>query len=1015
MVTGPTPQDPPVRSSVSRRRFITMGAVLTAGAALPWSPAPAAAAAGTPDAAEAAGFARSFRQPPTSYGARFRWWWPCGNVDPDEVAKEVDAAADAGFAGLEIADVHHSIPKGRLDPQAHGWGTAPWVTAVTAALRQAQRRGITIDLTIGPSWPAAVPTVTPDDVAASSELAHGLVPVAAGSTYDGVVPAPVVPAKPGATRAQLIGVHAAKVIAPPPRAGQPSTLDQASVVDLTASVHDGRLTWTAPATGSWVILSYWQRGSGQEPEAGPHTTPTAYVVDHFSAAGTAAVTDFWEQRILTSELRRLLASAGNTLFEDSLEIETDATLWTPGFLDIFRSRMGYDLYPWLPVIIEQKEKYLYVFAGDTTNKVRDDVAQCLSDLYAEHHLLPLRSWAHDLGLELRVQGYGLETDSIYEAALFDQPESESLGFKNLDDYRALSGGRDMGGRSILSCEAAAYAGGAYNTTWNKALQTLGSIYAGGVNQAVLHGFSYADAPGAAWPGFAAFSPYYNNAVGYGEAWGPRQPMWRHVTDVADHLRRTQFALRAGVNRADLAWYRQKGWTATGIGVGWGTSAAIGLGWSYGFITAPLLRLDTAQVRDGRLAPDGPAYKAIIIEGDRFRGNVSSLQLEGATELLRLARAGLPIVFVGDWSSALATGLPQGDEDAQIRDLVAQLRSLPVVRTVTVADDIPKALAELGVERAVEHDPSTLMHVQRFVADTGAQSPSRRNGIDVFYLANARHAENRKIVRVEQDVWLTASSAGMVPYRLDTFTGEVTPIAVYEVDGRHIRIRVALNPAEGVVVALAPPKLLGGPTLATPAVGTDAASISYVDGRLVARATTGGTCTTVLADGRAVRTTVPAVPAPLALTRWDLSLEDWQPGSSATDTTVATRTTVMDGLTPWTNVSGLEDVSGVGHYSAAVELDDSWDGVGAYLDLGAVFDTFRVRVNGRDVPTRSVLSTRVDVGTALRPGHNLVEVEAPSTLFNRLRTVNPTVFGSSSRQAYGLLGPVTITPYRDVLV
>ncbi|HET7800384.1 MAG TPA: hypothetical protein VFL38_08170, partial [Humibacillus xanthopallidus] len=483
----------------------------------------------------------------------------------------------------------------------------------------------------------------------------------------------------------------------------------------------------------------------------------------------------------------------------------------------------------------------------------------------------------------------------------------------------------------------------------------------------------------------------------------------------DHLRRTQFALRAGVNRADLAWYRQKGWTATGIGVGWGTNVAIGLGWSYGFITAPLLGLDSAQVRGGRLAPDGPAYKAIIIEGDRFRGNVSSLQIQGATELLRLARAGLPIVFVGDWSAALATGLPQGDEDARVRDLVAQLRALPVVRTVGIADDIPKALAELGVERAVEHDQSTLMHVQRFVADTGAQSPDRRKGIDVFYLANARHAENRKIVRVEQDVWLTASSSGMVPYRLDTFTGEVEPVAIYEVDGRRVRIRVALGPAEGMVVALAPPKLLGGPTLAAPALGTDAATITYVDGKLAARATTGGTYTTVLADGQARRTTVPAVPAPVPLAQWELSLEDWQPGSSATETLVTTRTTVFDGLKPWTSVPGLEDVSGVGHYTAVVELSDSWNGVGAYLDLGTVFDTFRVRVNGSDVPTRSVLSTRVDLGTALRSGRNVIEVEAPSTLFNRLRTVNPTVFGSSSRQAYGLLGPVTITPYRDVLV
>ena len=50
------------------------------------------------------------------------------------------------------------------------------------------------------------------------------------------------------------------------------------------------------------------------------------------------------------------------------------------------------------------------------------------------------------------------------------------------------------------------------TQQNQALFTLNSIFAAGVNQAIIHGFPYADAPGVTWPGFAAFSPYYNGAT-----------------------------------------------------------------------------------------------------------------------------------------------------------------------------------------------------------------------------------------------------------------------------------------------------------------------------------------------------------------------------------------------------------------------------------------------------------------------------------------------------------------------
>ena len=166
----------------------------------------------------------------------------------------------------------------------------------------------------------------------------------------------------------------------------------------------------------------------------------------------------------------------------------------------------------------------------------------LSDLYRDHHLLPLQAFARTLGMGLRVQPYGLETDTVEHAALLDIPETESLGFKNLDDYRVMAGGRDMAGHTILSCEAICYNGAAYNTTLggnsasptqqNQALLTLNSIFAAGVNQAMIHGFPYADAPGVTWPGFAAFSPYYNGAIGYGEAWGPRTPQWQHMPDVA---------------------------------------------------------------------------------------------------------------------------------------------------------------------------------------------------------------------------------------------------------------------------------------------------------------------------------------------------------------------------------------------------------------------------------------------------------------------------------------------------
>ena len=33
---------------------------------------------------------------------RFRWWWPGGWIEPDEVKKEITAIVDAGFGGMYL-------------------------------------------------------------------------------------------------------------------------------------------------------------------------------------------------------------------------------------------------------------------------------------------------------------------------------------------------------------------------------------------------------------------------------------------------------------------------------------------------------------------------------------------------------------------------------------------------------------------------------------------------------------------------------------------------------------------------------------------------------------------------------------------------------------------------------------------------------------------------------------------------------------------------------------------------
>src|SRR4051812_45106930 len=849
-----------------------------------------------------ADFRSDFAQPSRAVQPKFRWWWPNALVDNAEIANEVDQMADAGFGGAEITDVHHSATQ-PLDPAGHGWGTQAWVDAITAAMQEAKARGMTIDLTAGPSWPSAVPSVTPDSAGAIKELAYGVATVAAGQTFSGPAPAPVIAPAAGVTQQKLRYVQAAKVItagAPPKTA---YTIDPTTLQNLTPDAGNA-VTWTAPASGNWVLISYWERGSAQKPEGSGHTTPDSYVIDHFSRTGTSALTDYWDAHILTPQVRGLIHDVGGALFEDSLELETTATLWTPEFADAFQQQMGYSLIPYLPLIVKQSEKTVFNYDSDTSARVRRDINQVLTNLYNDNHLKPLKAWANSLGLKLRVQPYGLQTDAMQASALLDIPEGESLGFKNLDDYCREEAGRDMAGNKILSNEAGATAGGAYSTTWETELRKLAPMFAAGVNQNVFHGFSYATTPESRWPGFSAFSPL-KGVAGYGESWGPRQPTWKHASDVSGYFARNQEVMQTGRNVVDAAVLAQTGYVAAGYGAPFFTpdtreaaqvlkDGGTQVGWTNEGISESILDLPNAVVRNRRLAPDGPNFKVLVIEGDVAFSRASYLRVATAQKLLAWAQAGLPIVIVGAWNAPTVGGLAKPGENATLTDLVTQLLAQPTVRNVADRASIPVALDALGVQRDVEY--GSVQPVQ----------PAHRiDGSTDYYLLASTHATQASSF----DATFAMTDPTAVPYVADAWSGNLTPLANYSVADGRLKTRINLKAGQTTIL------VLGHDLSALPHHATSTtADLVRADGKnLVARAASPGTYSTALDDGRVVNTTIGSVAAPLALTKWSLDVDDWLPGATATETVHVPHTIALDGLKAWPNIPEIADASGVGTY------------------------------------------------------------------------------------------------------
>ncbi|MGW5664136.1 hypothetical protein ACWEWG_29350 [Streptomyces sp. NPDC003758] len=435
-----------------------------------------------------------------------------------------------------------------------------------------------------------------------------------------------------------------------------------------------------------------------------------------------------------------------------------------------------------------------------------------------------------------------------------------------------------------------------------------------------------------------------------------------------------------------------------------------LGWTHQFLSGPLLDLPGATVSGGRLAPDGPAYKALFIEGDFFYASTPTLALSDARKVLRPAEAGLPVVLFGAFDQALTPGVPAPGGTEQLREVLARLLALPHVVRVSDKTAIGDALTRLGVTPDARYaTSSTLLNAHRATLEA-----------DFYYLCNGKHAETVKppVAAIDHEVTLRRTRGGAtVPYLLDPWTGEVARTAHYTQEGDDFTLRVILQPGQVVIVALGRPGLFGdrnGDRLY--ALATDADAVLFTRGGLTVRATTAGTYTTRLSRGRTVTTVVPTVPEVITPTRWQLEVEDWYPGSDATRTERVRRTLTLDTLLPWSQIPELADTAGIGRYRTTVALPAGWDAShGAYLDLGQVSDTFRVTVNGTRLAPADRLRPVVDVGALLRHGDNTLEIEVATPLINRLRVVQPAVFGAAARQAHGLVGPVRLVPYVQATV
>ncbi|WP_433832603.1 glycosyl hydrolase [Actinoplanes sp. CA-015351] len=901
-------------------------------------------------------FVTDFTTARSDYSAMFRWWWP-SSVDATTAVNQLHQVAAAGYKGVEIAMVMDGTNY-VVDPDKHQYGDANWRAAVRAVLAEGQKLGVQIDLTLGSRWPAAVPGLDVSTDAASQELVTGSAVVAARTTFTAAVPAPA--ARTYQDRTSANGVVTTTIKTSKPTyvtatatrcvaacAENQPQVDLTTVTDISGRVRDGQVNWTAPGDGTWIVTGYWKRGTAQRNDA-----PFGSTVSPLSDPESRVV-----NHLDTAGTKAFIA-----YFDRLLDADTRRLLKANGG-SIFEDSLelsGAQLWSsdFLRTFRETNgfslATYLPVLAK--TAPASPFASPTPVYTYAGGQAANAGRIQHDIEATINelylnnhlepIKAWANRLGLTFRAQPYGEPIDLGDAAKRLD---------------ITECESLGCSEARMRTASTSAVVAGKTVVSsemlpGGFGN--LYGLTPAQIAALA---NREYSRGINQMIFHGLPYPTMPPSADGA--ITDNAAYWPGFHGFGSNIGEAFGPRQATWTMEPeladyyarmqqtLQTGQARYDVAVLNQTFGGDTPTHdgSFLATAGYTYGYVTPGSLSgktpYRALIVDS-------SPMSLETARALARKTQDGLQLIIIGAGPQHTIgyaqTAAAAASDDSALRSVFAKLRKSANVRTATDNADV---LTKLAVRPDAQ------------IADTSVTSTLRTDGDTSYYVL-----VNSGTAAVSTSVSL-AGRTGAVPYRLDAWTGKIEAVGGATRSGNRTTLTVSLPAGAATIIALA------GPT--------------WTGKRITAPKLTTG--------------------APVTLGSWDLTLDEWLPGTStdSSSTTVHRTHEISDvALRSWSEIPGIEDAVGIGSYTTTVISR----GGKALLNVGAVGGSYQVFVNGRQVEPADQLDTVIDLGGALRPGANTVTVTVASVLLNRLRITRPAEFAGRTPTKNGLLGTVTLTPY-----
>ncbi len=735
---------------------------------------------------------------------------------------------------------------------------------------------------------------------------------------------------------------------------------KSKVINLTAKMDEqGVLRWDAPE-GNWMIIRFGITAIGFRGRIGGYIKERGYHADFLDPAAV--------QKHFADGVDPMLKAIGYTpesglmaLHEDSFE--TPFNQWTSSFAEEFKKRRGYDLTPWLPVLVGR-----VVESRGASERFLWDYRRTIADLYATHWKTAQKLCA-ERGLKFEAEAAGPSPycfDALAQLGRTDIPmgefwsgiyqpglpvDEQHRGCWNspvCETIRQTASAAHLYGKPIIAAESfTGYARPFVLDPFD--VKAFGDrALCDGLNRFVVHLFM--TQPLEEYKGKPVVVRLHAFDYNRRTTWFEQSRFW------TDYLARCSAMLQAGQPAADVCCFLGEGAPAL-VPQREFMEPRIPAGYDYDACNAELLL--RATVHNGRVRfPSGVSYALLTLHPQ-----TKSITPEMMRHIRRLVKDGATLLGPKPQYSPSLADYERADRD--VRAIADELwgKETPASGEhafgkgrVLWGKTVAETLAAVKCEPACTiQGADSILFAQRHTDEGEVFFLSQQDKTPVDFTASFRVAHS-----VIPEVW-------------DPADGSREAIAVFRQSNGRIEIPMHLDERGSAFVVLRPGQPDKHLISASHEMNKHDFRVIYdnKDLKLITRVP--GKFTLSDNDGHVQTLTVPSVSAATDLSAdWSLTFEGLG------------KTVNMKKLISWTKLEpeDMRNYSGTVTYRKQFTWPQSGNGR-VELNLGSFKNIAEVFLNGKSAGLLWKPPYRLDITSFVKPGDNELEIKITNLLVNRI--------------------------------